>query len=232
MQSKVVVAQLRRAPRRPSPPPTISHVRRSPSSCRMLSRWRASSSTTSTRRSAWVSFASSRRNASTSSLALDRLQRVADRAALQRLLAVVGDRDHVHGMCRVARVVLQLVEHGQARVVRAGSCRARWRSGGRPRAAARPSLGRVRRPRTGSPARAPGRAGCARTRRRPRRPGCARAPGGQALAVVVDAAAGAAARAGGRRGAARRRRALRASAPRAAGAAAPAARPRRTRPAA
>ena len=63
---------------------------------RMLSRCRSSSSTTSTRRRPCVNFASSRWNTSTSCFALDRLERVADGAELERLLRVVRHRDDVH----------------------------------------------------------------------------------------------------------------------------------------
>ena len=82
---------------------------------------------------------------------------------LQRLLRVVGHRDHVHGDVARPRVALELVEHAEARVVgqvhvehdRARPVVRRPRRGPR-----RPCA----RPRTGSPARARGRAGCAAKR--------------------------------------------------------------------
>ena len=49
---------------------------------------------------------------------LDGFQGVPDRAALERLLRVVGDRQHVHGNVTRSGVVLELIEHPQPRVVR------------------------------------------------------------------------------------------------------------------
>ena len=50
-------------------------------------------------------------------LALDRLERVADGAALERLLGVVGHREHVHGNVPGQRVAFELIEHAQPGVV-------------------------------------------------------------------------------------------------------------------
>ncbi len=49
--------------------------------------------------------------------ALDRLERVADRAAFERLMRVIGDREHVHGNVARLRGALELIEHAEARVV-------------------------------------------------------------------------------------------------------------------
>ena len=51
-------------------------------------------------------------------LALDRLQRVADRAELERLLRVVGDRDDVDRDVARLRIALELIEHAEAGVIR------------------------------------------------------------------------------------------------------------------
>jgi hypothetical protein len=84
----------------------------------MLSRCRSSSSTTSTRRRALAARTSLRAAERLDQLlALDRLQRVADGAALERLLRVVGDRDHVHRDVARLRVALELIEHAEAGVV-------------------------------------------------------------------------------------------------------------------
>ena len=119
-------------------------------------------------------FASSRCSASTSSLALDRLERVADRAQLERLVRVVGDRDDVHRDVARARVALELVEHGEAGVIGQVDVE---QDRARPIAARRGAALRRRcaRRRTGSRARAPGRAGSRRSAGRPRRRGCRRA---------------------------------------------------------
>ena len=51
-------------------------------------------------------------------LALDRLERIANGAALQRLLCIVGHRQHVHRNVPCRRVALELVQHTQTRKVR------------------------------------------------------------------------------------------------------------------
>ena len=119
MQSKVVAASCCERLASRSRPPVISHVV-APSSCAMLSRCRASSSTTSTRRTPCGELRFEPLERLDQLLALDRLQRVADGAAFQRLLRVVGDRDHVHRDVARARVALELVEHAEARSGRAG----------------------------------------------------------------------------------------------------------------
>ncbi len=84
----------------------------------MLSRCRSSSSTTSTRRTPWRQLGFELLERLDQLLALDRLQRVADRAALERLVRVVGDRDDVDRNVPRVGVALQLIEDAQARVVR------------------------------------------------------------------------------------------------------------------
>ena len=142
------------------------------SSWRMLSRCRASSSTTRTRRSVCENLASSWRNAVDELIARDRLQRVADGAALERLVRVVLDGEDVHGHVTGARVALQLLEHAEARLVgqvdvEQDGARTELHRGRQAVARRRARAG------TGSRARGPGRAGCRRRPRRPRSPGSA-----------------------------------------------------------
>ena len=183
MQSKVAPASCasavaaRRRPRR-------SRRRRLPSRWRMLSRCRASSSTTSTRRSVCENLRLELPDRVDQLLALDRLERVADRAALERLVRVVVDRDDVHRDVARARVALEPVEHAEARMVGQVDVEqdgARLEPG-RHRQALR---GGVRDARSGSRARGRGRAGSRRsatsssiTRMRAR-------PGLEPLAVVA-----------------------------------------------
>ena len=146
-------------------------VRRSSSSCATLSRWRASSSTTSTRRTLCASFASSALERLDQLLALDRLERVADGAhARSASCGEVVDRDHVHR--DVPRRGLRLSWSSTPRPEWSGRLMSsRIASGGTASRAARPSFGRVRHHAVEAAARARGRAGSRRSARRPRRPG-------------------------------------------------------------
>ena len=115
MQSKVVAFSWASASAA-VPAPTIC-TSPDPSSWRMLSRWRSSSSTTSTRRMPWRSLGLEPAERVDQLFALHRLERVADRAELQRLLRVVGHRDDVHRDVARVRVALELIEHAKARMV-------------------------------------------------------------------------------------------------------------------
>ena len=106
----------------------------------MLSRCRSSSSTTSTRRTPWDILASSFSKRFDQLFAPDRLHRVADGAALERLVRVVGDGNDVDRNVARVGVALQLIEDARAPSSRAGSCRAGSRSDDRSAAAIRPSF--------------------------------------------------------------------------------------------
>ena len=166
------------------------------------------------------SLASSWRNAVDQLVARDRLQRVADRAELERLVRVVVDRDDVHRHVAGARVALQLLEHAEAGLVGQVDVEQDGARAG----TAPPPRGRRRRCArrgSGSRARAPGRAGSRRTPRRPRSPGSAasRRSSASRSSSTRRGAGGAAAPtapagAGGPGGAARHRRGRRRRRPR------------------
>ena len=85
--------------------------------CTTLSRWRASSSTTSTRLTFLAPLSSRRWKMSLQLVARGRLDREADGAHVQRDLGEVFARHDVHGDVARARIVLEELQHAQARAV-------------------------------------------------------------------------------------------------------------------
>ena len=112
-------------------------------SCAMLSRWRSSSSTMSTWRTALRELRFQPLQRLDQLLALHGLHGVAERAHRERLLGVVGDRDDVHGNVPRLRIAFELIQHaepGMIRQVHVEQDRLRPISSGR----SQPSRGRMR----------------------------------------------------------------------------------------